>query len=160
MPYNNLKQLNAYYLKLGKGKWRAFHPYQRCRNAGSAVAGHTTCQGYQAAESRMPSTATTISSRWLTFTGDIIAKNAYEWSEAYRGACLPRLSRLAEKIQLKPLLGHSSKAVKLPKGASLSYDFYSDKSGDARFTIAVIPCFLQHCKGYEGECEHRPCANR
>ena len=32
--------------------------------------------------------------------------------------------------------------MKLPKGASLSYDFYSDKSGDARFTIAVVPCFL------------------
>ena len=51
-----------------------------------------------------------------------------------------------EKITVRPLLGHSGKAVKLPKGASLSYDFYCDKSGDARFTIAVIPCFLNAVK--------------
>ena len=79
-------------------------------------------------------------------TGDIIAKNAWEWSKATESPLAQAAVRGAEKITIRPLLGHSGKAVKLPKGASLSYDFYCDKSGDARFTIAVIPCFLNAVK--------------
>ena len=79
-------------------------------------------------------------------TGDIIAKNAYEWSKATESPLAQAAVRGAEKITVRPLLGHSGKAVKLPKGASLSYDFYCDKSGDARFTIAAIPCFLNAVK--------------
>ena len=44
------------------------------------------------------------------------------------------------------MLGHSNKAVKLPKGASLRYRFASSQLGDARFTLAVIPGYLSNTK--------------
>lgn len=61
-------------------------------------------------------------------TKDIIAKNACQWT-----------STMTAKPSEIPLLGHSMKAVSLPTGASLSYTINTDRSGDARFTLAAIP---------------------
>ena len=52
----------------------------------------------------------------------------------------------SESIQLLSLLGHSNQAVKLPKGASLNYTFYTSQSGDARFTLAAIPNYMSGVK--------------
>ena len=55
----------------------------------------------------------------VTFTKNITAKNAYDWTNAFQAPAAK--GETAEKIQLKPLLGHSNNAVKLPKGAILRY---------------------------------------
>ena len=68
------------------------------------------------------------------YTSDVIAKNAYDWTTT------------SESIQLLSLLGHSNRAVKLPKGASLNYTFYTSQSGDARFTLAAIPNYMPGVK--------------
>ena len=68
------------------------------------------------------------------YTSDVIAKNACDWTTT------------TKNIQLLSLLGHSNRAVKLPKGASLNYTFYTSQSGDARFTLAAIPNYMQGVK--------------
>lgn len=143
--YNKLKQLNAYYSRIRNGKWKDF-----------ILTNSTEMQAPQ-----IPGTLPTADIKRLkadafdrsndlkplsVVTSDIIAKNAWEWSKATESPLAQAAVRGAEKITVRPLLGHSGKAVKLPKGASLSYDFYSEMSGDARFTIAVIPCFLNVVK--------------
>ena len=80
----------------------------------------------------------------VTFTKNITAKNAYDWTNAFQAPAAK--DGTAEKIQLKPLLGHSSNAVKLPKGAILRYRFVSSSIGDARFTLATIPNYLPYEK--------------
>lgn len=68
------------------------------------------------------------------YTSDVIAKNACDWTTT------------SESIQPLHLLGHSNRAVKLPKGASLNYTFYTSQSGDARFTLAAIPNYMSGVK--------------
>lgn len=68
------------------------------------------------------------------YTSEVIAKNACDWTTT------------SESIQLLSLLGHSNRAVKLPKGASLNYTFYTSQSGDARFTLAAIPNYMSGVK--------------
>ena len=59
--------------------------------------------------------------------GTFIARNAYHWDQADKGA---------ECVQA---LGHSMKAVRLPKGQSLTYTFDCPKAGEALLRIALIP---------------------
>lgn len=139
--YNKLKQLNAYYSRIRNGKWKDF-----ILTNGAEMQAPQIPDTLPAADiKRLKADAFDRSNDLKPLsvvTDDIIAKNAWEWSKATESPLAQAEVRGAEKITVRPLLGHSGKAVKLPKGASLSYDFYSDKSGDARFTIAVIPCFL------------------
>ena len=141
--FNILKQLNVYYLKLGKGKWS------------SIIA-------TDGAEMQAPQLPGTLSSKdikllmqdafdrnqdlqpLVTFTKNITAKNAYDWTNAFQAPAAK--GETAEKIQLKPLLGHSNNAVKLPKGAILRYRFVSSSIGDARFTLATIPSYLPNAR--------------
>lgn len=86
------------------------------------------------------------------YTSDVIAKNACEWTTttpapSVKGADANSMSKKSsESIQLLSLLGHSNRAVKLPKGASLNYTFYTSQSGDARFTLAAIPNYMSGVK--------------
>lgn len=86
------------------------------------------------------------------YTSDVIAKNACDWTTttpapSVKGADANSMSKKSsESIQLLPLLGHSNRAVKLPKGASLNYTFYTSQSGDARFTLAAIPNYMSGVK--------------
>lgn len=93
------------------------------------------------------------------YTSDVIAKNACEWTTttpapsvkgadaSKKGADANSMSKKSsESIQLLSLLGHSNRAVKLPKGASLNYTFYTSQSGDARFTLAAIPNYMSGVK--------------
>lgn len=59
--------------------------------------------------------------------GSFIARNACQWSHADNGA---------ECVQA---LGHSMKAVRLPKDKTLTYTFNSDNEGEALLRIALIP---------------------
>ena len=141
--YSTLKQLNAYYMKLGKGKWSNF----------------ITTNGAEMQAPQLPGTLTASEIKQLkgeafdrdqdlqplvTFTKSIIAKNAYDYTSYTKAPVLK--GQTAQDIELKPLLGHSNKAVKLPKGASLRYRFASSQLGDARFTLAVIPGYLSNTK--------------
>lgn len=143
--YNNLKQLNAYYSRIRNGKWKDFILTNGAEMQAPQIPGTLPATDIKRLKADAFDRNNDLKPLSVV-TSDIIAKNAWEWSKATESPLAQAAVRGAEKITLRPLLGHSGKAVKLPKGASLSYDFYCDKSGDARFTIAVIPCFLNAVK--------------
>lgn len=143
--YSKLKQLNAYYSRIRNGKWKDFILTNGAEMQAPQIPG--TLPAADIKQLKLDAFDRSNDLKPLSVVaGDIIAKNAYEWSKATESPLAQAAVRGAEKITVRPLLGHSGKAVKLPKGASLSYDFYCDKSGDARFTIAAIPCFLNAVK--------------
>ena len=143
--YNKLKQLNAYYSRIRNGKWKDFILTNGAEMQAPQIPGTLPAADIKRLKADAFDRSNDLKPLSVV-TGDIIAKNAWEWSKATESPLAQAEVRGAEKITVRPLLGHSGKAVKLPKGASLSYDFYSDKSGDARFTIAVVPCFLNAVK--------------
>jgi len=141
--YNTLRQLNAYYERIGKGKWKTFIDANSAEMQAPQLPGKLSAnevrllrqEAFERTEDLQPLS---------TFTKDIIAKNAYEWTSATKPAT--KKGETAEGIKLLPLMGHSNKAVKLPKGASLKYQVISSKIGDARFTIAVVPNYVSSVK--------------
>ena len=143
--YNKLKQLNAYYSRIRNGKWKDFILTNGAEMQAPQIPGTLPAADIKRLKADAFDRSNDLKPLSVV-TGDIIAKNAWEWSKATESPLAQAEVRGAEKITVRPLLGHSGKAVKLPKGASLSYDFYSEKSGDARFTIAVVPCFLNAVK--------------
>ena len=143
--YNKLKQLNAYYSRIRNGKWKNFILTNGTEMQAPQIPGTLPAADIKRLKADAFDRSNDLKPLSVV-TGDIIAKNAWEWSKATESPLAQAAVKGAEKITVRPLLGHSSKAVKLPKGASLSYDFYCDKSGDARFTIAVVPCFLNTVK--------------
>ena len=141
--YNTLKQLNAYYARIGKGKWANFIDSKAPEMQAPQLPGTLRANEIKS----LMADAFNRNTDFLalsTYTNDIIAKNAYEWQKGYNAP--QSQGKDAERIRLIPLLGHSNKAVKLPKGATLNYTFYSRNGGDARFTLAVIPCYLDNQK--------------
>lgn len=143
--YNNLKQLNAYYSRIRNGKWKNFILTNSAEMQAPQIPGTLPAADIKRLKADAFDRNNDLKPLSVV-TSDIIAKNAWEWSKATESPLAQAAVRGAEKITVRPLLGHSGKAVKLPKGASLSYDFYSEMSGDARFTIAVVPCFLNAVK--------------
>ena len=143
--YNKLKQLNAYYSRIRNGKWKDFILTNGTEMQAPQIPGTLPASDIKRLKADAFDRNNDLKPLSVV-TSDIIAKNAWEWSKATESPLAQAAVRGAEKITVRPLLGHSGKAVKLPKGASLSYDFYSEMSGDARFTIAVIPCFLNAVK--------------
>lgn len=143
--YNNLKQLNAYYSRIRNGKWKDFILTNSAEMQAPQIPGTLPATDIKRLKADAFDRNNDLKPLSVV-TSDIIAKNAWEWSKATESPLAQAAVRGAEKITVRPLLGHSGKAVKLPKGASLSYDFYSEMSGDARFTIAVVPCFLNAVK--------------
>ena len=65
-------------------------------------------------------------SEWVN-DGSCIARNACQWDKADAGAVCVQA------------LGHSMKAVRLPKGQSLTYSFHCAKEGEALLRLALIP---------------------
>lgn len=143
--YNKLKQLNAYYSRIRNGKWKDFILTNGAEMQAPQIPGTLPAADIKRLKADAFDRGNDLKPLSVV-TDDIIAKNAWEWSKATESPLAQAEVRGAEKITVRPLLGHSGKAVKLPKGASLSYDFYSEKSGDARFTIAMVPCFLNAVK--------------
>ena len=141
--YNTLKQLNAYYARIGKGKWANFIDSKASEMQAPQLPGTLRANEIKSLMADAFNRNTDFLSL-STYTKDIIAKNAYEWQKAYNAP--QSQGKDAERIRLIPLLGHSNKAVKLPKGATLNYTFYSRNGGDARFTLAVIPSYLENVK--------------
>ena len=141
--YNTLKQLNAYYMKLGKGKWSNFITINGAEMQAPQLPGTLTAKEIKRLKGEAFDRDQDLQPL-VNFTKPIIAKNAYDYT-SYTKAPAPK-GQAAQEIELKPLLGHSNKAVKLPKGASLRYKFASSQIGDARFTLAVIPSYLSNAK--------------
>lgn len=141
--YNTLKQLNTYYARIGKGKWANFIDSKASEMQAPQLPGTLRANEIKSLMADAFNRNTDFLSL-STYTRDIIAKNAYEWQKAYNAP--QSQGKDAERIRLIPLLGHSNKAVKLPKGATLNYTFYSRNGGDARFTLAVIPSYLENVK--------------
>ena len=141
--YNTLKQLNAYYARIGKGKWANFINVKSSEMQAPQLPGTLRANEIKS----LMADAFNRNTDFLAlsnYTNDIIAKNAYEWQKGYNAP--QSHGKDAERIRLIPLLGHSNKAVKLPKGATLNYTFYSRNGGDARFTLAVIPSYQENVK--------------
>ena len=151
--YNQLKQLNAQYTTIAS----------RHRQPSLVVYG---------AEMQSPTLPGTLSASDIqkyrkeafnrtedlkplnNYKSDVIAKNACDWTtttpahntDGKKSSSTSSASATAEAIRFLPLLGHSNQAVKLPKGASLNYTFYTSQSGDARFTLAAIPNYMSGVK--------------
>lgn len=126
--YAEIKQLTATYNQLANGKWNetmndaprdlyvfqpAALPVQPSEQAVKAYAMETT-----AIDSSL--LVDIPLDRSITF-------NAQDYSRASQGA------------YVIPLLGHSSAAVSLPKGDTLTYTFQSEFEGTAQLRTAVIP---------------------
>lgn len=136
--YATLQQLDRYYGNMRKGKWSDFMgtntPEKQAPQLPGTLSNNDIKRYKQDAFDR-----TEDLQPLSTFTNDVVAKNAYDWTSATESPLAQAAVKGAEKISLCTLLGHSNKAVKLPKNARLYYRFYSNISGDARFTIATIP---------------------
>lgn len=154
--YNQLKQLNAQYTTIAS----------RHRQPSLVVYG---------AEMQSPTLPGTLSASDIlkyrkeafnrtedlkplnNYKSDVIAKNACDWTtttpahntDGKKSSSTSSASATAETIRFLPLLGHSNQAVKLPKGASLNYTFYTSQSGDARFTLAAIPNYMSGVKNMQ-----------
>ncbi len=141
--YEKLKQLNNYYGSICKGKWRNFIPMNEAGMQLPSLPG--TISASDIVKYRKDAFDRTEDLKSLSLsTSDIIAKNAWEWTTVSNAPAVN--GKPYEEIKTAPLLGHSNKAVKLPKGASLCYNFYSNQSGDARFTLATIPGYAANNK--------------
>ncbi len=141
--YDKLKQLNNYYSRIGKGKWHNFVPINGAEMQSPSLPG--TLSASDIVKYRKDAFDRTEDLKPLVLsTSDIVAKNAWQWTTVSNAPATK--DQAYEEIKTLPLLGHSNKAVKLPKGASLNYTFYSKQSGDARFTLAVIPCYAYSCQ--------------
>ena len=68
-------------------------------------------------------------------TGSAIVRNACKYRKATQG------------VRPVEMLGHSMKAVYVPKGESISFSFYTELKGQARFRIAAIP--MQILSGHD-----------
>lgn len=149
--YHQLQQLDRYYSNLQKGKWRDFIRMNSAEKQAPQLPGTLSTadinrykqEAFDRTEDLKPLSAS---------TNDVIARNAYEWTSKTNA---PKVSGknatdiLPSTIKPTPLLGHSNKAVTLPKGASLNYNFYTNMSGDARFTLAVIPSYYANNKSMQ-----------
>ena len=142
--YEKLKQLNGQYLAIKKGKWRPMLVINGGEMQAPTLPG--TLSASDVVKYRREAFDRTEDLKSLSLsTSDIIAKNAWEWTTTTPAPAVK--GKLYESITLVPLLGHSNQAVKLPKGATLNYTFYSNQSGDARFTIAAIPSYMMDAAG-------------
>lgn len=125
--YQELQQLIASYQKIGRGKYRGIVSSTNLSILPPSLPGTLSSKEvvrYLRDAFNRSEELKSLSSQ----SQDVIAKNAYEWNRTSGSG-----------IELIPFMGHSNKVVELPRGASLRYTFYSDKEGDARFTVAGIP---------------------
>ncbi len=124
--YQEIRDLTTYYNeKMSGGKWnRSMNMRPRDLPVCAAPNLPTSLTDAQVNEWLIKASAT--QSCALDADGTI-AKNAVDYQKASAGA---------ETVQM---LGHSMNAVSLPKDGTLSYNFSTDKDGDAVLRVAVIP---------------------
>ena len=142
--YEQLKQLNAFYARIDMGRWSHFMDGKAAEMQAPVLPGTLSNADIQKYKEEAFDREEDLKPLFST-TNDIIAKNAYDWTSVSNNSAdnnAGQPSADGNNVELISLLGHSNKAVKLAKGTSLNYTFYSNMSGDARFTIAAIPDYL------------------
>ena len=145
--YNQLKQLNAQYTTIASRHRQPSLVVYNDQSQSPILPGKLSSSDIE--KYRKEAFDRTQDFRPLSYyTGDVAAKNACDWTTttpapSAKGKDIDASKNSSETIQLLPLLGHSNQAVKLPKGASLNYTFYTRQAGDARFTLASIPSYMQ-----------------
>lgn len=148
--YDKLKQLNAQYATIASRHRRPALVVYNDQSQSPILPGKLSSSDIE--KYRKEAFDRTQDFRPLAYyMGDVAAKNACDWTtttpaSSSKGKNADASKALSETIQSLPLLGHSNQAVKLPKGASLNYTFYTRQAGDARFTLASIPCYMQDVK--------------
>lgn len=126
--YQQQKQLLAYYQSMNHGKWKQIIDPNDAILQAPQLPGTLTAKevsqyrqmAFNRSEDLKP---------FRAMTNEIIAKDACAWKNT-SGTLSPTLI---------PLLGHSNRAVSLPKDSQLHYEFSILKGGDAKFTLATIP---------------------
>ncbi len=125
--YQELKSLTAYYNeKMAGGKWRrsmTMEPRDLPVFQAPNLPTLLTDEEVKKYLAQAPSSTTPHELK----TDGAVAMNAAEYTKASSGA---------ETVQM---LGHSMKAVSLPKDGTLDYTFTTDKDADAVLRVAVIP---------------------
>lgn len=144
--YNQLRQLNAIYSSIAKGRWSNFIDTKAAEMQSPALPGTLSNADIKRYKEDAFDRTEDLKPLFST-TNDIVAKNANEWTSISYPTSNSEKDGNAKNgvnanVELMPLLGHSNQAVKLPKGTTLNYNFYNSMSGDARFTIAVIPNYV------------------
>lgn len=120
--YQEIKELTEYYNQnLANGKWNGMMDMQpRKLPVFDAPKGERISV-------RMDSITLDDKAVHPVVQDGAIARNAADYQEASKGA------------EVIDMLGHSMKAVALPKNGTLTYDFDITKDGDALLKVAVIP---------------------
>ena len=148
--YNQLRQLNTKYSSIAKGRWNNFIDTKAAEMQTPALPGTLSAADIKRYKEDAFDRTEDLKPLFLT-TNDIVAKNANEWtsiSYASSNGGKDGNGKIGTNtyVEIMPLLGHSNQAVKLQKGASLNYTFYTSQSGDARFTLAAIPNYMSGVK--------------
>lgn len=115
---NRIKELTNRYNSMNGGKWNGL--MSAAPRALPVFADYVTDDS---------TTLRKCKSKPLTSTvlDGCIVRNAYTYNSS------------TGKVQPVEMLGHSMKAVNIPKGASLHFDFYAEKAGKASLKTAMIP---------------------
>ncbi len=121
--YRALKTLTEQYNEMAKGKWKGLMDYQP---RGLPVFAVPNLPGVLSDEEIRKYGNEQPVQAPLNTKG-VIVRNACDYTFASRGATPVEM------------LGHSMKAVALPKGGSLTYSFRSTQDGQAMLNVAVIP---------------------
>ncbi len=124
--YQEIRDLTAYYNnEMAGGKW-ARSMNMRPRDLPVFAAPHLPTLLTDAQVKEWLAKPSASQSCELDADGTV-ARNACDYQDASAGV---------ESVQM---LGHSMNAVSLPKDATLSYQFSTEKEGDAVLRVAVIP---------------------
>jgi hypothetical protein len=123
--FQEIRELTDFYNnKLAGGKWK----YAMCENPRDLYVFYTPALPIALTEKeRQTYAATDLQYAPEKPNMDFIARNAFEFTKS---------SLTVEKIAM---LGHSMNAVPLPKGETLTYEFETEREGDAVLRTAVIP---------------------
>jgi len=138
---------NANARKLLRNSTAAYHEIQELTNDYNKVIAHGKWDGLMDMQPRnlpvfgAPNTSGSINGKdenGKDLKGDDKAVHPLELEDAIaRNAA--DFQKASGKVEVVDMLGHSMKAVSLPKGESLTYDFQTVKDGDALLKVALIP---------------------
>lgn len=123
--YREIRELTEYYNNRLNGKWK--HSMRYNPRDLYVFYPPTLPVGLTDEEVERYAASPRLKQRHEVATDDCIARNACQYTRASEGAVT---------IQA---LGHSMNAISLPKGDTLSFDFETERDGEALLRTAVIP---------------------
>lgn len=126
--YQEIRELTDYYnYRLADGKWC----YSMCHNPRDLYVFYP------------PSLPLWLTEEELKYYGSMARPHAQPLTTVAEDSCIAfnacRYASASAGVEVIPSLGHSMRAVSLPKGETLSFDFDSPWEGEALVRVAVIP---------------------